>query len=172
MGDIPIEKLVVSPPFSFVQIDTGGPFPAFSRHGQRSKVEVNAMVIVCVTTGAVSIMALEDLEAPTVVKALVRHSCRHGYPIIGYTDKGTGLKKGLGVQVEITKHELLINKEVGMKIIVKPTKSHESRGKVEKVIQTLKHYLEERKFDLLTQSIMDWETTFIFISNFIKIIMV
>ena len=168
MGDIPIEKLVVSPPFSFVQIDTGGPFPAFSRHGQRSKVEVNAMVIVCVTTGAVSIMALEDLEAPTVVKALVRHSCRHGYPIIGYTDKGTGLRKGLGVQVELTNHELLINKEVGMKIIVKPTKSHESRGKVEKVIQTLKHYLEERKFDLLTQSIMDWETTFIFISNFIN----
>jgi len=168
MGDIPLEKLVVSPPFSFVQIDTGGPFQAFSRHGQRSRVEVNAMVIVCVTTGAVSIMALENLEAPTIVKALVRHSCRHGYPIIGYTDKGTGLKKGLGVQVELINHELLIRKEVGMKIIVKPSKSHEARGKVEKVIQTLKHYLEERKFDLLTQSIMDWETTFIFISNFIN----
>ena len=165
MGDIPPEKLIVSPAFSFVQIDTAGPFQAYSRHGKRSVLEVNALVLVCITTGAVSILALETLEAPSIVKALVRHSCRYGYPIIGFTDKGPGLKKGLGVKIELINHERLINKETGMKIVLKPTQSHESRGKVEKVVQVMKKYIQERKSDMLTQSIMDWETTFYFVSN-------
>ena len=168
MGDIPPEKLIVSPAFSFVQIDTCGPFQAYSKHGKRSVIEINALVLVCITTGAVSILALETLEAPSVVKALVRHSCRYGYPIVGFTDKGPGLKKGLGVQVELINHERLINKETGMKIVLKPTQSHESRGKVEKVVQTMKKYIQERKGDMLTQSLMDWETTFCLIGNYMN----
>ena len=168
MGSIPPEKLIISPAFSFVQIDVGGPFKAYSRHGKRSVLEVNALVIVCITTGAVSIMVLETLEAPSVVKGLIRHSCRYGYPIIGYTDKGTGLKKGLGVQVELINFDRVISKETGMKLILKPTQSHESRGKVERVIQVLKKYIQERQDEMLTQSIMDWETTFSYVSNFIN----
>ena len=168
MGSIPPEKLIVSPAFSFIQIDTGGPFRAYSPHGKRSVLEVNALVIVCITTGAVSIMALETLEAPTIVKGLLRHACRYGYPIIGFTDKGTGLKKGLGVQVELMNYERIISKETGMKLVLKPTQSHESRGKVERVVQVLKKYIEERKDETLTQSIMDWETTFCYVSNFIN----
>ena len=168
MGSIPPEKLIVSPAFSFVQIDVGGPFKAYSRHGKRSVLEVNALVIVCITTGAVSIMVLETLEAPSVVKGLLRHSCRYGYPIIGYTDKGTGLKKGLGVQVELMNYDRIIQKETGMKLILKPTQSHESRGKVERVIQVLKKFIQERQDEMLTQSILDWETTFSYVSNFIN----
>ena len=168
MGDIPPEKLIVSPAFSFVQIDTCGPFQAYSKHGKRSVLEVNALVLVCITTGAVSILALETLEAPSIVKALVRHSCRYGYPIVGFTDKGPGLRKGLGVKIELMNYERLINKETGMKIVLKPTQSHESRGKVEKVVQVLKKYIQERKGDMLTQSLMDWETTFYFVSNHIN----
>ena len=168
MGSIPPEKLIVSPAFSFCQIDIGGPFKAYSPHGKRSVLEVNALVIVCITTGAVSILVLETMEAPCVVKALVRHACRYGYPIIGYTDKGTGLKKGLGVQLELMNFERVISKETGMKLVLKPTQSHESRGKVERVVQVLKKYIQERKGETLTQSIMDWETTFCYVSNFVN----
>ena len=105
------------------------------------------------------------LDAPSIVKALLRHACRYGYPLVGYTDKGPGLKKGLNARVDLTNYELLIKKETGMRVVVKPTKSHEARGKVEKVVQSMKSYLEERKWELLTQSILDWETTFYYISN-------
>ena len=55
-----------------------------------------------------------------------------------------------------------------MKIVLKPTQSHESRGKVEKVVQTMKKYIQERKGDMLTQSLMDWETTFCLIGNYMN----
>ena len=120
MGDIPLEKLIVSPPFTFIQVDTAGPFPAFSRHNQRAMVEVNCLVIVCIVTGAVSLWALESLEGPSIVKALVRHSARYGFPATAFSDKGPGLKKGLTMKVDISDFSTLIRKQVGMKIVLKP----------------------------------------------------
>ncbi len=117
MGDVPLDKLIVSPPFTFLQADTAGPFTAYSRHNQRSKVEVNALVLTCITTSAVSIQVVEDLDAPSIVKALLRHACRYGYPLVGYTDKGPGLKKGLNARVDLTNYELLIKKETGMRVV-------------------------------------------------------
>ena len=55
MGDIPLEKLIISPAFYAVQIDDCGPFKAYSRHNQRSVLKVNALVITCINTSAVTI---------------------------------------------------------------------------------------------------------------------
>ena len=168
MGDVPIEKVLIAPAFSYLQADTAGPFPAYSRHNQRSTVEVNCLVLVCIVTGAVSLWAPETLEAPSIVKAMLRHSTRYGFPVTAYTDKGPGLKKGLTMRVDITDYTTLIKREIGMNVIPKPTHSHESRGKVERVIKVLKNYLEDRKLERLRQSILDWEGSFSFVANYLN----
>ena len=45
MGDVPLEKLIISPAFYAVQIDDCGPFQAYSKHDLRSALKVNALVI-------------------------------------------------------------------------------------------------------------------------------
>ena len=70
--------------------------------------------------------------------------------------------------MELMNYDRIIQKETGMKLILKPTQSHESRGKVERVIQVLKKIIQERKDEMLTKSILDWETTFSYVSNFIN----
>ena len=82
MGDIPLEKLIISPAFYAVQIDDCGPFKAYSPHGQRSVLKINALVITCINTSAVTIWALETQKAPSVLKALLRHSYRYGYCLL------------------------------------------------------------------------------------------
>ena len=168
MGDVPLEKLMIAPAFSYLQADTAGPFPAYSRHNQRSTVEVNCLVLVCIVTGAVSLWALENLEAPSIVKAMLRHSTRYGFPVTAYCDKGPGLQKGLRMRVDITDFTTLLRREIGMNIVAKPTHSHESRGKVERTIKVLKNYLEDRKLERLRQSILDWETSFGYVANYLN----
>ncbi len=168
MGDVPVEKLMIAPAFSYLQADTAGPFPAYSRHNQRSTIEVNCLVLVCIVTGAVSLWALETLEAPSIVKAMLRHATRYGFPVTAYTDKGPGLRKGLTMRVDITDYATLIKRDLGMNVIPKPTHSHESRGKVERVIKVLKNYLEDRKLERLRQSILDWESSFAFVANYLN----
>ena len=76
MGNVPLEKLIISPPFYAVQIDDCGPFVARSAHNFRSKITFNALVITCINTSAVSIWVLETGKAPSVLKAIQRHSYR------------------------------------------------------------------------------------------------
>ena len=168
MGDIPLEKLIISPAFYAVQIDHCGPFQAFSKHNQRSTLKIDALVITCVNTSAVSINALETLEAPSIIKSLLRHSCRYGYPYVAFIDQGPGLVKACNTDFDLMTYATVIKNTVGMKVIAKPTQAHESRGKVERTVQALKSFLQDNKNGMVTQSILDWETTFLYISNFIN----
>ena len=52
----------------------------------------NALVIVCIMTGATNILALEGLETVDVIQALERHASRHGIPAVIFVDNGTQLK--------------------------------------------------------------------------------
>ena len=168
MGDVPIEKLLISPAFYASQIDTAGPFKAYSRHNFRSVIEVNALIITCINTSAVSIVALETLEAPSIVKGILRHSNRYGFPYIAYIDLGTGLVKASKVKMDLTAHTTILRKACGMRVVAKPTQAHPSRGKVERVAKVLKTGLENEKLFSKTQSVLDWETTFSMISNYIN----
>ena len=168
MGDIPLEKLIISPAFYAVQIDDCGPFKAYSPHGQRSVLKINALVITCINTSAVTIWALETQKAPSVLKALLRHSYRYGYPAVAYIDLGPGLVKGANHKVELSNHSTLLRQSCGMRVIPKPPQAHAQRGKVERVVKTLKEWIQNEELSLMTQSILDWETTFAFISNFLN----
>ena len=168
MGEIPMEKLIVSPAFSFSQIDTAGPFYAFSRHNFRSKVEVNALVISCITTSATNILALELLDGPSIVKALLRHSFRHGYISVGFIDLGPGLVKGCNAVVQLSDYAGAIRGSTGMRVIPKPPQNHQARGKVERAVQAMKSFFEDKKLSSLTQSVLDWETSFACVSNYLN----
>ena len=72
------------------------------------------------------------------------------------------------MRVDISDFSTLIRKQVGMKIVLKPTHSHESRGKVEHIVQVLKNYLEDRKMERMQQSILDWESSFCYIANYLN----
>ena len=168
MGDIPLEKLIISPAFYAVQIDDCGPFKAYSAHGQRSVLKINALVITCINTSAVTIWALETQKAPSVLKALLRHSYRYGYPAVAYIDLGPGLVKGANHKVELSNHSTLLRQSCGMRVIPKPPQAHAQRGKVERVVKTLKEWVQNEELSLMTQSILDWETTFAYVSNFLN----
>ena len=55
-----------------------------------------------------------------------------------------------------------------MRVVAKPTQAHESRGKVERAVQALKSFLQDNKYKMTKQSILDWETTFLYVSNFMN----
>ena len=168
MGEIPLEKLIISPAFYAVQIDHCGPFLAYSKHNQRSTITIDALVITCINTSAVSINALETLEAPSIIKSLLRHSCRYGYPYVGFIDQGPGLVKACNTDFNLMTHASVIKNTVGMRVVAKPTQAHESRGKVERAVQALKNFLQDNKYKMTKQSILDWETTFLYVSNFMN----
>ena len=168
MGDVPLEKLIISPAFYAVQIDDCGPFKAYSPHNQRSVLKIHALVITCINTSAVTIWVLETQEAPSVLKAILRHSYRYGYPAVAYIDLGPGLVKGANHKVELSNHSTLLRQSCGMRVIPKPPQAHAQRGKVERVVQALKEWIQNEELSTMTQSILDWETTFAFISNFMN----
>ena len=168
MGNVPLEKLIVSPPFYAVQIDDCGPFVAHSAHNFRSKIEFNALVITCINTSAVSIWVLETGKAPSVLNAILRHSYRYGYPAVAYIDLGPGLVKGCEQQVMLSNHSTLLRQACGMRVVPKPPQAHSQRGKVERAVQTLKKWVKHRELSLLKQSFVGWETTFAFIANFLN----
>merc|ERR1711994_310778 len=166
MGDVPLEKLIISPAFYAVQIDDCGPFKAYSPHNQRSVLKIHALVITCINTSAVTIWVLETQEAHSVLKAILRHSYRYGYPAVAYIDLGPGLVKGANHKVELSNHSTLLRQSCGMRVIPKPPQAHAQRGKVERVVKSLKQLVQEEELCMLTQSILDWETTFAHVSIF------
>ena len=116
-------------------------------------LKVNALVIT--NTSAVSIWVLETQEAPSVLKAILRHSYRYGYPAVAYIDLGPGLVKGAKHEVEVSNYSTVLRQACGMRVIPKPPQAHAQRGKVERVVQALKQWVQDEELSMLTHSILD-----------------
>ena len=52
----------------------------------RTKINIYALVIVCMMSGATNVLALEGIETQDVAQALERHSSRYGVPADVYID--------------------------------------------------------------------------------------
>ena len=88
----PDVRTIISPPFCNAMIDTVYGFRGQSFKGARGKTfKMYALIIVCLLTGAVNILAMEGLETQDVIQALERHSGRHGIPRRLFVDNGTQL---------------------------------------------------------------------------------
>ena len=82
MAGILKERIVVCPPFYAIQMDVMSPFRAYSMHNQRAEISIFALVIICIVTGAIAIYALEHEDTASIIKAILRHSFRFGFPKI------------------------------------------------------------------------------------------
>ena len=100
------------------------------------------MVIVCLMSGATSILAMEGIETQDVAQALEKHSCKHRVPAEAYIDQGTQLKALENAKFSIKDLETQMDDSLGIKIIVSNAKAHEERGRVERKIRTLRNTLE------------------------------
>ena len=63
MGDLPKRKLDVCPPFTNVTLDLAGPITVKAMVSSRATMKVWPLVIVCLNTGAVSLLLMHKYGA-------------------------------------------------------------------------------------------------------------
>ena len=159
---------MIAPPFYAIQLDVCSPFVAHCIHGKRSRIPIFALVIICVTTGAVGIYALEKEDARSIVKAVIRHSCRYGFPSINFTDKGSGIGKASKLKVILRSATDQLSRQIGLENHFKAVQSHGERGRVERVIKTIRSMLAKTIVTQTKNSVMGWETIFATVANMIN----
>ena len=99
----------------------------------RISVKIYALLIVCIITGATNILALEGLETADVVQAIEGHAFRHGMPAIVFVDNGTQLKMMSQAKFSLENADQQVQESMGMRILESNPKSHEERGRVERM---------------------------------------
>lgn len=164
----PAARTNLSPPFYHCQVDTVFGFKGQAYKNARKTFKIYALVIVCLLTGATSILAMEGLETQDVIQAIERHSARHGVPAVMYVDNGTQLIALEHAKFNLRDVETQVHDSLGMRIIVSNAKSHEERGRVEAKVKILREMME--KLAVTPQDPMtaiQWETFFAKISNMI-----
>ena len=159
-------RTMVAPPFYNSMMDIAYGFPGQPFKNARKRVEVYALVIVCLFTGATSILALEGLETQDVVHAIERHSWRHGVPAEIFIDNGTQLKAMKHAKFSVRDIDAQVFDNIGLKISVSNAKSHEERGRVERRIGLIRVMLERMTVTVMvSQTALQWETLFAKIAN-------
>lgn len=159
-------RTMIAPPFYNSMMDIAYGFQGQSYKNARKRFDVYALVVVCLLTGATSIMALEGLETQDIVQALERHSSRHGVPAEIFIDNGTQLKAMEHAEFSVSDVNAQTYDKLGLKISVSNPKAHEERGRVERRIGMLRVMLERMLIGSHTaQTALQWETLFAKIAN-------
>ncbi|GFU60122.1 integrase catalytic domain-containing protein [Trichonephila clavipes] len=89
MGELPVERITPSRPFSKVGLDYAGPLitkpnvPKF-----KTKLKSYICVFVCISTKAVHLGAVSDFSSAAFLAALKRFVARRGLPSDVYSDNG------------------------------------------------------------------------------------
>ena len=160
-------RTMIAPPFYNAMIDIAFGFPGQPYKNARKRLEIYALVMVCLLTGATNILALEGLETQDVVAALERHAARYGIPAHIFIDNGTQLKTLRRAEFSVRNLQLQASEAMGMKVSVSNAKSHEERGRVERKIKFLRSSLSSitEGRNLPVQTAIMWETLFAKISS-------
>ena len=159
-------RTMIAPPFYNVMIDIAYGFQGQPFKNARKKVNVYALVIVCLLTGATSIIALEGIETQDVVLAIEKHSYLHGIPAEAFIDNGTQLKALQHASFSIQAIDTQLQDSLGLRVSVSNAKSHEERGRVERRIGLIREMLQ-RLSQQSTQvmSALQWDTLFAKVAN-------
>ena len=94
-------------------------------------MKVYALVIVCLLSGACTILEMEGCETQDVVASIERHSARYGVPGYIYIDNGTQLKALKHSSLSLRDVYAQIQDSLGIKIVTSTAKAHSDRGWVE-----------------------------------------
>ena len=168
MGGLSPYRVMVAPPFYAIQMDVMSPFVAHCIHGKRSQIKIFGLVVICITTGAVGIYALEKEDSRSIVKAIFRHSCRYGFPSLNFTDRGSGIVKAAKLRVQLRNASDQLSTQIGMETHLKAVQSHGERGRVERVIKTVRSMLSKTIVTQTKNSVLGWETLFAIVANMIN----
>lgn len=161
MAQHPEERTQIAPPFYNCMADTVFGFKGQIYKKARKCTKIYALIVVCLLTSAVNILALEGLETQDVLQAFERHASRHGIPAAIYVDNGTQLAALENVDYSLRDVNAQVHDSMGMKIITSTAKSHEERGRVERKVRTLREMLEKVAVkDDTCMTALQWETLF------------
>ena len=160
-------RTMLAPVFYNSMVDIAYGFPGQAYLNARKRVEIYALVIVCILSGATDILALEGLETQNVVQALERHSARHGVPAHLFVDNGTQLKALKSANFQLRDVHTQVFESMGMKVTVSNPLAHEERGRVERKIGIVRRTLEKSLVGtkIPVQTALQWETVFAKIAN-------
>ena len=166
MQNHPKERTVIAPPFFTSQADVGFGFKAMIHDKAKRSIEMWALILCCLVTGATSILVMEGLKTGHVVQALERHVARYGVPRKIYVDNGTNLMKLKDVSFSLRDFSFGLLDKAGIEVMVSVAKAHEDQGRVERRVRELRSCLEKLRDSVPPpMTHMAWETTFAQISS-------
>ena len=166
MASHPQPRSEIAPVFYNAMIDTVFGFKGRPHKKARTRTKIYALIIVCLLTGATSIMAMEGLETQDVILALERHAARHGCPATIYVDQGTQLMSLDKLKFSIRDLNTYLQDAMGMTVIPSTAKAHEERGRVERKVRSLREMLEKVSSRAeVSMTSIEWESLFCKLAN-------
>ncbi|XP_062581093.1 uncharacterized protein LOC134242906 [Saccostrea cucullata] len=150
MADLPLERVEPGPPFSFVGIDTFGPWPVVVKkttRGVRTTSKYWAILFTCLVSRAVHIELVGDMSSEAFINALRRFMAIRG-PVRQFrSDRGTnfiGAMKELGISATFdesgTVHDYLT--KCGSTWVFNPPYAHHFGGAWERLIGSCRRILD------------------------------
>ena len=161
IGDYPKVRSTVAPPFYHAMIDIATGFRGKPTKNASEYVAVSALVIVCMTTSATSILVLEALSTAAVIQALERHASRYGMPGELYVDSGTQLINLRNAEFDLRSVNGAQFRGMAFKVTVANPKAHHEQGRVERRIKVLRDMLQRLSdTEDICRTLLEWETVF------------
>ena len=150
--------LVKAPPFYSIQMDCCGPFLAHDSVKRRTTIKAYMLVIVCMLTGAVSIVCLDSLSTDSIMSSMLRHISRYGYAKLIYCDSQSSFLslESLNFTIRDLKTNLWTQERIVLE--VSTPHAHMERGKVEQRVRVIREMLDKSREHSTKKSILDWET--------------
>ena len=162
----PQSRLQIAPPFYHCMVDIVYGFKGKVFKRSRTEIKIYGLVIVCLMSSATNILALEGIEAQDIIQAIERHSARYGVPAALFVDQGTQLACLEGVKVKLRDVHAQLRESIGIDIIPSAPKNHESRGRVERKILTLRDMLKKTAVNVnVGMTAIQWESIFAKMAN-------
>ena len=161
VGDFPLVRSTVAPPFYHSMIDIATGFRAKATKNSKEYVPVYALVMVCVTTSATNILVMESMTTNAVLEALERHASRYGMPGELFVDSGTQLVNLQNAEFDLRSLDGARYRCMSFKITIANPKAHHEQGRVERKVKVLRDMLERlTDTDDTSRTVLEWESVF------------
>lgn len=156
MGNLPVDRVTMSPPFTTVAVDYAGHFNLRSSLTKKSSIVKGYIALFkCMSTGAIHLEAVTSLSTPAFITVFDRFISRRGLATDIYSDNGTQF---VGADNEFAKILKEIEPAIGEFLKEKRVRWHfttpvapHAGGYYESGVKTMKHHLTRecanRSFD-------------------------
>ena len=155
MSDLPDDRLQPTPPFTYIGVDTFGPWDIITRRtrGGQANSKRWALLFTCLTTRAVHIEVIESLSSSSFINAFRRFTAIRGEVRVIRSDQGTnfvGATDDLGIEAVKVQSEPLSTYlySKGVTWIFNPPHSSHMGGVWERMIGITRRILDSMLLDI------------------------